>query len=55
MKKEIKAAIKVLVEKISKGSEVKGDDALKLTQAALNLAHTIQVLKQAAITRPAPE
>ena len=38
MKAEIENAIKLLAEKISK--DVKADDALKFTQAALNLAHT---------------
>lgn len=40
----IASAIKVLAEKIT--SSVKADDALKYTQAALNLAHTDQVLTQ---------
>ena len=44
METEIKNAIKLLAEKIT--SDVKGDEALKLTQAALNLAHTTAVLKQ---------
>jgi len=34
----IEKAIKLLAERIT--SETKGDDALKITQAALNLAHT---------------
>ncbi len=38
----IAEAIKVLAAKITK--DVKGDDALKFTQAALNLAHTDAVL-----------
>ena len=37
MKPEIENAIKLLAEKIT--SDVKADDALKFTQAALNLAH----------------
>ena len=44
MKTEIENAIKLLSEKIS--SDVRADDALKFTQAALNLAHTAQVAKQ---------
>ena len=42
MNQAIEAAIKLLSEKIT--SEVKGDDALKFTQAALNLAHTKETL-----------
>ena len=37
MKTEVENAIKLLAEKIT--SDVKADDALKFTQAALNLAH----------------
>lgn len=37
MKTEIEAAIKILAKKIT--DDVKSDDALKFTQAALNLAH----------------
>lgn len=37
MKPEIENAIKLLAEKIT--GAVKSDDALKFTQAALNLAH----------------
>lgn len=44
MKTEIETAIKLLIGQIT--GTIKGDDALKLTQAALNLAHTGQVLKQ---------
>jgi len=46
MKSEIETAIEALTEK-SKG-DVKAHEALQLTQAALNLAHTAQVLKQVA-------
>ena len=38
MKTEIENAIKLLAEKIT--NDVKADEALKFTQAALNLAHT---------------
>ena len=38
MNEALETAIKLLAEKIT--NEVKGDDALKFTQAALNLAHT---------------
>ena len=48
MTTEIEDAIKVLTAKIT--ADVKGDDALKWTQAALNLAHTSQVLAQVHIT-----
>jgi len=37
----IETAIKLLAEKITK--DVKSDDALKFTQAALNLAHVMAV------------
>jgi len=42
MKTEIENAIKILAEKIT--CEVKADEALKFTQAALNLAHLGSVL-----------
>lgn len=42
--KEIEAAIKLLAEKIT--GDIKADDALKFTQAALNLAHIAQVQTQ---------
>jgi hypothetical protein len=41
MEETIKAAIKLLAEKITK--DVKPDDALRFTQAALNLAHVLAV------------
>ena len=44
MNDKIKASIETLTEKISSG--IKADDALKYTQAALNLAHVSQVLSQ---------
>lgn len=43
MKTEIDKAIKLLSEKIDRN--VEANDALKFTQAALNLAHTLAVLK----------
>lgn len=39
MEAHIETAIKLLAEKITK--DVKADDALKFTQAALNLAHVL--------------
>ena len=42
MTNEINTAIKLLAQKID--DAVKADDALKFTQAALNLAHTAAVL-----------
>jgi len=45
MKTEIENAIKLLAEKID--SNVKADDALKYTQAALNLAHVVATLEGA--------
>lgn len=44
MKAEIEKAIKLLAEQVEKG--MKADDALKFTQAALNLAHVLQVQAQ---------
>lgn len=44
METQIEAAIKLLCGKIV--SDVKADDALKLTQAALNLAHTQQLVSR---------
>lgn len=43
MNSKIEEAIEVLAVKITK--DVRGDDALKLTQAALNLAHTLKSLR----------
>ena len=42
MKKEIETAVELLAKKIT--DEVTADEALKFTQAALNLAHTAQVV-----------
>ena len=42
MKTEIENAIKLLAQKIT--GDVKADEALKFTQAALNLAHVNQVV-----------
>jgi hypothetical protein len=39
VKTEIESVIKLLTAKIT--SDTKADDALKFTQAALNLAHTL--------------
>jgi hypothetical protein len=44
MKEEIEEVIKLLKKKAS--GDIKGDEALKLSQAALNLAHVVQVLEQ---------
>lgn len=52
MNTEIEKAIKLLAEKIT--SNVKGDDALKFTQSALNLAHTIATM-EATLNRGADE
>jgi len=41
MKEAIEKAVQLLAEKINK--EVKSDDALKFTQAALNLEHVLAV------------
>ena len=46
MENAIETAIKLLAEKIV--GDIKADDALKYTQAALNLAHVLQVKKQTA-------
>ena len=45
MKTEIETAIKLLAENIA--SDIKADDALKFTQAALNLAHVLATLEGA--------
>ena len=42
MKATIESAMKVLAEKVK--SDMKSDDALKYTQAALNLAHVLATL-----------
>ena len=42
MKEESEKAIKVLAEKVTE--DVKPDEALKYTQAALNLAHVLATL-----------
>ena len=49
MKTEIERAIKVLTSKITKDtlSYLKSDDAMKLSQAVLNLAHTLCEIKAA--------
>jgi len=44
MKEQLEEAIKVLAKLIVK--DIKADDALKFTQAALNAAHTIMMLEQ---------
>lgn len=41
MKENINKAIEVLAKKVT--DDVKADDALKFTQAALNLAHVLAV------------
>lgn len=48
MTTEIENAIKVLAEQV--GKDMKSEDALRYTQAALNLAHVLQVRAQTAIT-----
>jgi hypothetical protein len=47
MKKEVEKAVERLIEK-SLEKDVKSHEALQFTQAALNLAHTAQVLHQVA-------
>jgi hypothetical protein len=42
MKNEIETAIKLLSERIDKS--VKSEDALRFTQAALNLAHVLATM-----------
>jgi hypothetical protein len=42
MKTEVEKAIKLLAEKVN--SQVKSEDALRFTQAALNLAHVLATL-----------
>lgn len=48
MKTVTETAIKVLIDRSTRDG--KADDALKYTQAALNLAHTLQVMKQVEVT-----
>jgi hypothetical protein len=43
MKTEVEKAIKLLAEKVN--SQVKSEDALRFTQAALNFAHVLATLK----------
>ncbi len=43
MRSKLEKAIEQLADKINK--EVKADEALKYTQAALNAAHTIHVIE----------
>jgi hypothetical protein len=43
---EIKKAIKALTDKAIATDDALGNEALKYSQAALNLAHTAQVLRQ---------
>ena len=43
MKTEVEKAIKLLAEKVD--AQVKSEDALRFTQAALNLAHVLATLK----------
>ena len=42
MKEATEAAIKVLAKKVT--SDMKSDDAMKYTQAALNLAHVLATI-----------
>ena len=42
MKTEVEKAIKLLAEKVN--AQVKSEDALRFTQAALNLAHVLATL-----------
>ena len=42
MKTEIEKAIKLLAEKVN--TQIKSEDALRFTQAALNLAHVLATL-----------
>ena len=42
MKAEVEKAIKLLAEKVN--AQVKSEDALRFTQAALNLAHVLATL-----------
>lgn len=48
MENEVKEAIKALAEKLK--TNVASDEAMRYSQAALNLAHTLQVLKQTSST-----
>ena len=48
MNEDIEKAITILAQRIT--SDIEENAALKFTQAALNLAHTKQVLSQTRIT-----
>ena len=50
-KEKLVRAIEVLSDKIT--GDIKADDALKYTQAALNAAHTMQVMAQTKQTKKA--
>lgn len=49
MNSSIDSAIKLLAEKIT--GDIRSEDALRYTQAALNLAHVAQVKAQTANTK----
>lgn len=49
MEKAIESAMKLLAEKITK--DIKADEALKFTQAALNLQHVLAVKANIEIDR----
>jgi hypothetical protein len=42
----INAAIEVIVKRITTNTDLKSEDALRLSQAAVNLGHLIGLLKQ---------
>jgi hypothetical protein len=48
MKEAIESAVKLLAKKIT--TDIKSEDALRFTQAALNLEHVLQVQKE--VERP---
>ena len=48
MEKTIEKAVKLLAEKIT--ADVKSDDALRFTQAALNLAHVLGIKSNIRLT-----
>ena len=52
MKTEIETAIKTLTDQIK--PDMKADDALKFTQAALNLAHVLATLALVPSANPSP-
>ena len=50
MEEAIEKAVKILAEKIT--SDIASEDAMRFSQAALNLEHVLQVAAQVELTQP---